>query len=312
MPVQYHLTPLEILNLLFPSAPEGLPLLRQQAQTLGIVLPSRLEEYLSHPFHRWAAAVASVSMAPWTYELGFFYDDVTAALQHVQTERAIDPDAQPIDEYIPFMELPRDHWHEISPNYLYFCNVNNGWSPYGVRVEDLSQEDPQVCCQLDQWKSAWIGLGAPCSHVMAYTLGELLTGAYSNSIWDWYESDELWDGPGSRPESLSDLLASLGWDWHCMKNVPQRETHAFLEEAGVSPDRLQPVSVTFANNDYSSVFFAWNPETQTLYTIRRHRDRAPRSGTRLRRDPSGEIIWETAPQPPYDFPHTFAVISKRL
>lgn len=134
MAMNYSLSALEILKILGGKpSPEYVP---------DPQIPAMLNEFLSMAKGNPLFATPDIYVDRETY---FSYDAIQERIEEDGEYWEQHPDECEDDEYYPFSQLPRERWQEKVANYLQIgSDYGAGVLVFGIREEDLGQEDPPV------------------------------------------------------------------------------------------------------------------------------------------------------------------------
>lgn len=144
MAIKYDLTAIEMLRLLGYTEPVGKMRLEEFEKENNVKLPSLLLEFLSLAWDNSLFSTADI----WTTEspfLFFFYEEIEEEIEERKEEWEENPEDCAEDEYFQLFQMPKEQWISHVSNYLeigsdYAAGVVN----FGIRTEDLTQENPPV------------------------------------------------------------------------------------------------------------------------------------------------------------------------
>ncbi len=140
MAMIYHVTAIDILKILGYTEPTGKKELEIFEKENNLKLPRLLFEFLSLAKDNPLLGTADIWNFPY-----FSYEDIKERIEEDKEYWEENPESCAEDEYFAFSQIPVEQWSNYVANYLqigsdYAAGVVN----FGIRVEDLTQENPPV------------------------------------------------------------------------------------------------------------------------------------------------------------------------
>ncbi len=197
MVITYDFTAVDMLHLLGCDKPAGKEELEAFEKETNQKLPQKLFEFLSVAMHHPLFSTADIWAADRGPFLHFFYEEIEEGIDDCKGDWEEDPEVCSENAFYPFSQLPREQWSEHVPNYLLIgSDYAAGVVEYGIRKEDLSQENPSVYVQheanpLTDWKLYYDTLEGYLMRVLC----DILVGAeydipkraLKNAEWEFYD-----------------------------------------------------------------------------------------------------------------------------
>lgn len=144
MSFRYDLTAVQILNRLGYTEPVGKDALLQAEQEKNIKLPPVLFEFLSLTADSLLFKTADI----WTEKLNslfFSYDGIQEWIDGDKEYWEKEPEKYADNEYYQLYKTPKEQWGERVSNYLLIgSDYGAGIAKFGIRLEEIGQEDPPV------------------------------------------------------------------------------------------------------------------------------------------------------------------------
>jgi len=155
MSIEYHPSPLEILNIFdnIPKIWENSSVeLAQFQKEHQVKLPDMYIEFMN------SANDILETADIITKKPHFFFDEIEDSLKYL-TEKELTSN---FSDYLPFTQIVKGNWNELIDDYLVIgSDYGAGIVFFGIRKEDLNQENPPVYQRfetdsiLDDWKLIW-------------------------------------------------------------------------------------------------------------------------------------------------------------
>lgn len=203
MNIRYDLSAAEILKLLGYEKNTGRKRLDQLMEEKGICLPKVYQEFMEvaadcpmlETSDLWVGEMVPFVMNPY-----FFYEEIEKHIEDQKAEWEAHPEKYEKSEYRMFDQFPKEQWPLKSSDYLEIgSDYGAGIVTFGIRKEDLDQDDPPVYMNheadsITQWSRPYEKLSDFLLEVVLsalactdyYTAQEILT----ENGWTWFDYDE--------------------------------------------------------------------------------------------------------------------------
>ena len=261
MAVNWNLQAVEILETLGCTGTGGRKVLDSFEKESGVKLPKKLYEFLCVAYNSPLFSTADI----WTGKspaLCFLYEEIDEMIESDHEYWEKNPADYVDNDYYQISQIPREDWGQKVSNYLLIgSDYGAGVVEFGIRTEDLDQDDPPVYMQHE------------CDPITVWSL-------HNKTVSD-YIMQVLCDVLSCCEYSTAQhVLEKAGWRFQEYKPANQRqrkpaagtlaEGQALLKERGV--DLSQAV---YCHSDYGSDAYCacgWDADTQTFYISREDRE----------------------------------------
>lgn len=140
--IQYDLSAAGLLRILGFDQRAGRTFLEQLKQDKQIPLPSVYVEFMELAYQCPLFATSNLwtgASTPWMY-----YDEIREYVDDLKAHQEDQP-VSSRNRYFPFIQTPREEWPGLTGDYLLIdSDFGGGEITFGIRKEDLDQDDPPV------------------------------------------------------------------------------------------------------------------------------------------------------------------------
>lgn len=247
MAIKFNLTATEILRRLGYTESTGKTMFETFERKNNLKLPDCLFEFLCLANQSPLFSTADI----WTEcEPRFSYTDIEERIEEDKDDWQEHPKDCAEDEYFQYFQLPKEQWPTRVSNYLQIgSDFGAGVVTFGIRLEDLPQENPPVyllneASSLENWTQ------------ISDSLSEFLMSVMCDIL-----SCVMYD-------TAKHVLPKLGWRVQTCMN--SEEVKRGLSENNIDLSAMKKYKSFYG--DHVDAYCGYDEQTQTILVITTHSD----------------------------------------